>query len=140
MAADDSITVDFRRLEQLMDERDRRYEAKFSAQDEKTSLALAASKEAVIKAEMATEKRFENVNEFRKTLSDQTVSFVTRVESDVKFSAVYDKFGKMEKEVDELQKARSESTGKNQTHVFLAGITLTIVAIGIAAASLFLKK
>ena len=34
------------------------------------------------KAETATEKRFESVNEFRQTLSDQTRSFVSKVEFD----------------------------------------------------------
>jgi hypothetical protein len=42
--------------------------------------ALTAAETAVNKAEVATEKRFEGVNEFRKTLSDQTGTFPTRDE------------------------------------------------------------
>lgn len=42
--------------------------------------ALASSKEAVQKAEVATEKRFESVNEFRATLTDQAAKFITRKE------------------------------------------------------------
>lgn len=42
--------------------------------------ALASSKEAVTKAESATEKRFDSVNEFRATLTDQASRFVTRKE------------------------------------------------------------
>src|ERR1700689_1575360 len=55
----------------VMNERDVRYEQRFKAMDEKTSLALTASEKAVSKAETATEKRFDAVNEFRGTLSDQ---------------------------------------------------------------------
>ena len=48
---------------------------------EKTAkAALDSSKEAVLKAENATEKRFEGVNEFRATLTDQAARFVTRKE------------------------------------------------------------
>lgn len=42
--------------------------------------ALQAAKEAVTKAEMATERRFESVNEFRQTLSDQAGTFISRTE------------------------------------------------------------
>lgn len=53
--------------------------------------ALQAAKEAVLKAEIATEKRFESVNEFRKTLSDQTSSFLPRPEYDANHQALEDK-------------------------------------------------
>jgi hypothetical protein len=46
--------------------------------DSSIKLALAAAETAVNKAETAAEKRFDSVNEFRKTLSDQTASFVTK--------------------------------------------------------------
>jgi hypothetical protein len=39
---------------------------------------FASQKEAIIKVEQTTEKRFESVNEFRKTLSDQASNFATR--------------------------------------------------------------
>jgi len=51
-------------------------------QTEKSVIALAASDKAILKAEVAVEKRFESVNEFRQTLSDQTKSFISRVEFD----------------------------------------------------------
>lgn len=38
---------------------------------------LAATKEAITKAERATELRFEAVNEFRQTLTDQATKFMT---------------------------------------------------------------
>jgi len=58
-------------------ERDRRYTERFDAQEK-----------AVLKAEVASEKRFDGVNEFRRTLSDQAGTFTTRAEMDARFEAV----------------------------------------------------
>jgi len=55
-------------------------EALLSERDKQIALALNSAEKAVTKAETATEKRFESVNEFRLTLSDQTKTFVTRGE------------------------------------------------------------
>jgi predicted nucleotide-binding protein (sugar kinase/HSP70/actin superfamily) len=54
---------------QILKERDERLAQKFE------SLAMAINK-----AEMATEKRFESVNEFRATLTDQQKTFLTSSE------------------------------------------------------------
>lgn len=62
-------------------------EAAFAAQKSAVDSALASADRAVTKAEAASEKRFESVNEFRQTLSDQTSSFITRVEMDAKHVA-----------------------------------------------------
>jgi hypothetical protein len=80
-------------LEALLDERYRTQtkavDAAFSAQQLAMTTALAAAEravqtalvsaeKAVIKAEAAADKRFEAVNEFRQTLSDQANSFASR--------------------------------------------------------------
>lgn len=49
-------------------------------QSYQTRLALEASEKAVLKAENASEKRFESVNEFRATLQDQASHLITRTE------------------------------------------------------------
>jgi cytochrome c5 len=84
-------------LESLLDERyqtqTKAVDAAFSAQQLAMTTALAAAEravqtalvsaeKAVIKAEAAADKRFESVNEFRQTLTDQANTFVTRVEHD----------------------------------------------------------
>ena len=56
-------------------------EAMMTGGAERVRLALDASKEAIIKAEVATEKRFEGVNEFRAQLSDQARTFMPRTEA-----------------------------------------------------------
>lgn len=50
--------------------------------------AQAASDRAILKAATDTEKRFEGVNEFRKTLSDQATTFMPRAESDSRMTAL----------------------------------------------------
>lgn len=66
-------------------------QAAMEASDRAIGAALLAAKEAVLKAEMANEKRFASVNEFRQTLSDQTLSFIPRAEADVKIGALAEK-------------------------------------------------
>jgi hypothetical protein len=98
-------------FEKLMDERDLRYIDKFTSQDEKTTLALTASKEAIIKAETATEKRFDTVNEFRGTLSDQAATLLPRVEASSKFENIDEKIEGVKKEIASLRESRSELGG-----------------------------
>lgn len=52
----------------------------FVNSDKAVNAALTSAKEAVTKAEAAAEKRFEGVNEFRRTLSDQAALFLPRTE------------------------------------------------------------
>jgi hypothetical protein len=70
---------------------DKRYEQRFQSMDEKTSLALAASEKAVVKAETATEKRFDSVNEFRGQQKDMMASFASRTEVEARFKGLEDK-------------------------------------------------
>jgi len=72
----------------LSNERDRRYEERFRAMDEKTSLALNASEKAVTKAEVAQEKRFDNTNEWRAAMQDRDRNQMPRSEIEQRFSAI----------------------------------------------------
>ena len=71
---------DIQAVMKIMDERDLRYQQRFDAQTLAIKDALLAAEKAVTKAEVATERRFEGVNEFRQTLSDQAAKFITRTE------------------------------------------------------------
>src|SRR6185369_5329462 len=87
-------------LHAVINERDVRYEQRFQAQqnalqerfeaqqksihdllmaaEKAVAIAMASADRAVLKAEAAAEKRFEGVNEFRATLSDQAVRLMPR--------------------------------------------------------------
>jgi hypothetical protein len=69
-----------------------------AAQTQANRIALDAAEKAVLKAEQASEKRFEGVNEFRETLSDQAASFVTRNEVDARLGAVNAILSRLEQE------------------------------------------
>jgi Mg2+ and Co2+ transporter CorA len=77
---------------QVEQERDLRYEQRFRAQQEALSYALNAAKEAVAKAETATEKRFDAVNEFRSALSDAAARMMPRAESESAHKAIVSQF------------------------------------------------
>lgn len=63
-------------------------DAAFKAAEQAVAVALANAEKAVAKAEMAADKRFEAVNEFRQSLSDQTAAFPTRTEVNAQMDAV----------------------------------------------------
>jgi hypothetical protein len=130
------LSAEFDGFIELMKERDRRYEDRFKAQDEKTTLALTASKEAIGKAESATEKRFDAVNEFRGTLSDQAARLLPRAEADSRFANYDEKIANQQKDIQNLRESRSEGGGRQLSREYITGIGLTIAGLIIAAAVL----
>lgn len=62
-----------------------------STQKEAVNAALAAAQKAVDKAEAASERRFESVNEFRATLSDQARLLMPRLEAEQQFKTMSEK-------------------------------------------------
>jgi hypothetical protein len=128
----DVLAAKLEALRELVDERDHRYEDRFRAMDEKTSLALTSSEKAVAKAEMATEKRFDSVNEFRGQLKDQAATLVPRAEMDVKFNAIG-------KDVEELKKATITSAGRSSGFSASWGIAVSIALLSIALIGLILR-
>lgn len=113
-------TVDTLRdhVNQMMSAHDRRYEQRFNAQEQAVKDALLAAKEAVIKAETATEKRFEGVNEFRGQLADQARDLMPRKESEESTRVVNEKIADLNTRVG---KAEAKSAGLNQAWGVLIG-------------------
>lgn len=101
------------------------YRALIDSQAEKVALALASSDKAVGKAEIATEKRFESVNEFRQTLSDQTSTFPSRVELQALAERVSDLSTRMDR-----SEGRSGGLASGWS-IFLAVAGLVGVAIAV---------
>ena len=88
--------IEIKRDDQVISLRDY-MDLRFRANEEQTRLAMAASKEAIIKSENATEKRFESVNEFRRTLADQALQFIPRVEAEKELESLRNKIEEISK-------------------------------------------
>ncbi len=79
----------------LIEERTKHNNLRFEAAEKAVMQALTASKDAVAKAEMASEKRFDSVNEFRNTLKDQQSTLMTRIEAEARFKSIEEKIDAM---------------------------------------------
>jgi hypothetical protein len=117
------------RFDERIKEADLRYEQRFRAQMDATT-----------KADMASEKRFEAVNEFRKTLTDQTSTFVPRNEYSQSILSLSDRIGKVET-LASSRESRISGAQENRTSVrsdISVWIALIVMVVGIVA--IFLKK
>jgi len=85
---------------------DQRYGQRFDDQKIAVDAALSAAKEAVIKAEMAAEKRFESVNEFRSTLADQQRTLIPRAEFQITVTGMERELAALKTEMDRLHNER----------------------------------
>ena len=75
-------------FKELLNERDVRYTQRSLAQDTAVAAALATSKEAVSKAEIATEKRLEALNELRAMAESQGRDFARTAEMKLLFANI----------------------------------------------------
>ena len=123
-------------LKMYMDQRwidqEKAMEKAFVAQEKAVSAAFEASTIAITKSELASEKRFESVNEFRATLSDQAAAFLPRAEADrvttsnaEKIQSLADRLNRIE-----AQDAGSKITlGKLFAMLAAGGTILSIVIV-----------
>lgn len=102
-----------------------------AAQALSTQIAMQAAEKAVNKAEAAAEKRFEGVNEFRQTLSDQAANFITRKEVEATMSGVNGTLKRLEGQA-------NTSTGKTAGADYIWRIGVVVVGLALAVAT-FLK-
>jgi hypothetical protein len=113
---------------------DRRYEERFLALKSENSLALSAAERAVLKAEIATEKRFESVNEFRGTLDSQQRTLIPRSEVSVLVDGLNEKINGLAKIVDEqkavITKLQAERQGVVGGWGYAAGLIGVLLALG----------
>lgn len=112
---------------------DRRYEQRFEAQEKAVGNAIFAADRAVVKAEAATEKRFESVNEFRATLSDQQRTFMPRSESDAIIKALDVRLQRMEELARVGQAERAGIQGGWGYAVGVAGFVALLAGAAFAA-------
>jgi hypothetical protein len=81
----------------LLDEAQKRTSDGFAAQEKAVQAALTSAKEAVIKAELATERRFENSNEWRNTVETLQRTYMPRTEATQMNMAITEKIDSLQK-------------------------------------------
>ena len=134
----------FSDIEQRFQDAQRLVEMQYQAHKDAVNLALTAAERAVLKAEAASEKRFDAVNEFRATLADQQRTLMPRAESDRAFAAVAEKLAALEKLIDAvaiqhgslIAEKRGAVSGWGAA-VVAAGFVLTIVTLIVIAAKVY---
>lgn len=119
-------------LRDLLHERDLRYEQRFEAQEEARKAAVSVVESAVRKAEQASERRFDSVNEFRATLSDQATHLMPRSESTQRWNSLSEKLDLLNSRLDRLE---GRSSGLNAGWIYIGqGLAIIAAIIGIAIA------
>jgi UDP-N-acetylglucosamine transferase subunit ALG13 len=116
----------------LIDANDKNYNQRFENVIQATAQALAASDRAVSKAETASEKRFDAVNEFRATLADQQRNLMPRLEVEIVTKG-------MNERIEKVENAIILQAGKGQGMSYLWGYIVGVVGVLIAIISLLIK-
>lgn len=93
-----------RRIESTFTEKDKALQAALAAQEKSSAAAIASADRAVQKAEMASDKRFDSVNEFRQALTDMTGRLVSRMEVDGTIRSITEKIDGIRESVGSVEK------------------------------------
>ena|ERR1700691_1051750 len=83
-------------IKTALDSLDKRCDERFTAMKENVKDALAAADRATTKAETASDKRFEGVNEFRKSLDDNNRLQMPRLEAEALVKGLRERIEKLE--------------------------------------------
>lgn len=109
-------------LRMLMDERDRRYEERFIAQERAREESLRVSERAVNASSKAQDAYNEHTNNLRDQLGRQAKEFLPLALADARFAAI-------EERISGLRESRSEGKGRSDQSVYLVGLGLALLAI-----------
>jgi len=113
------------------------YDAVLAERDSRMEQRFQSLQLAVTKAEVATEKRFEGVNEFRNTLADQQRTFMPRTETESMFTSHSDRNEQMFKTMDDklnvvakkLDKIENMKQGGNVVWAYVISIVSLIATL-----------
>jgi hypothetical protein len=144
----DKVELAIVSLREVVHLKDAKYETQFKSLEaalqaqlislrENTALAFTASEKAISKAETASEKRFESVNEFRQTLTDQAATFMQRAQVETLLGNLNEKLNLLTARVergegigDGSARTKAESTTQNNWAVGLVvAVAVSLVEI-----------
>jgi len=121
------MDTQFRDLKEMLNER-------FESQQSMVQNALLSAEKAVVKAESASEKRFDAVNEFRQQLGDQAASFASRNEVEIKIKSIVER---IEQETQRTTERLAEINKRlDQTQGKAGGISATMLYVFMIVAAL----
>lgn len=101
-------------------------DARFESVITATNNALGAADKAVSKAESASEKRFEGVNEFRASLADQQRTLMPRAEVEILTKNINEKIDLL---ISGQTKTESKGIGSKEMLAYVVGIIGIVSAI-----------
>lgn len=110
---DDLRTTEVKRIDEKINTNDDKYQIQFSDSKEAVTAALTATKEAINKADQANEKRFDAVDEFRSTLSDQQAKLLTRTEYESNHKSLIEKINGVENRINRTEGASNVYVTQN---------------------------
>lgn len=105
---------------------DRHLTAEIGRVAEAARLAVNESKAAVVKAETATERRLEALNELRSIVSDYQANLLPRAEATTRFSSIDAAINKLEKAV---EKSAGVGAGLSTAGQAILGVVAVIAVI-----------
>jgi len=131
-------------FEKQMDERDRRYEDRFSAsekavysaltaQEKLTSAAFVSSEKAIVKAEAAQISYNATHNDLTRKMDGQYKDTLPRTEAEAKFKA-------LEEKIADLREFKSGIGGKDQNKAAVLAIAVVLIGWGITVILFLIKK
>ena len=95
-------------------------------QKESIHASLKSAETAVLKAEMASEKRFDAVNEFRNTLADQQRTLMPRSEAEIVSKGIDSRLDEIS---NKLMIRQGEKRGTTETYAGMVSIISIIIAL-----------
>jgi hypothetical protein len=135
-AQQEATAAAFAALSKAMDASDRRYEQRFIAQQEALAAAFAAAQQAINKAEVSVERRLEGTNEWRAAMNDRERNFMPRLESEQRAAALEDRLAVLSERVT-ASTGRTRGIGDSWRYLFGA---LGVVAAVISAIVILLNR
>jgi len=130
-------------LRSLLDERyatqTKALDAAFVASERAVQAALTSAEKAVTKAELASNARFESVNEFRAQLTDQAATFLSRVEAEARLAAQSERLAHLEARLNnaagaDAGAAEAAAARRSATQQTVAIVGAVLIAVSIAVA------
>jgi hypothetical protein len=115
----------------VIENQDNHYNTLLEERAERTNQKFDAIQMAVTKAENATEKRFEGVNEFRAQLGDQSRTLMPRVETEVLIKNINERISDLSRKMEKNENLKSG--GNAMIAYVIAGISFLITIITLLA-------